>query len=77
MNIVRGFYGLLLAAALLAGIAAPHPTGAARMMRDIRVPPRPMPEFPDSGQEAWINSAPLRRSDLKGQVLLLDVWTTA
>jgi hypothetical protein len=77
MRIVHSSHRLLLAAALLAGIAAPHPGGAARMMRDIRVPPRPMPEFPVSGQEAWINSAPLRRSDLKGQVLLLDVWTTA
>ncbi|MBI3450664.1 MAG: hypothetical protein HY049_17340 [Acidobacteria bacterium] len=36
---------------------------------------RPAPEFPTSSPEAWINASPLRMSDLRGKVVLLDVWT--
>jgi len=36
-----------------------------------------MPEFPEAAPEAWINTAPLRRADLKGQVVLIEIWTTA
>ena len=35
----------------------------------------PLPEFPRLGQDAWINSAPLTLQDLRGEVVLLDVWT--
>ena len=37
---------------------------------------KPAPEFTQSAQSAWINSPPLKMSDLKGKVVLLDVWTT-
>jgi glutathione peroxidase-family protein len=33
------------------------------------------PEFTHTRPEEWINSAPLRLSDLRGTVVLLDVWT--
>ena len=33
------------------------------------------PEFPTRDPQLWINSAPLSISDLKGQVVLIDVWT--
>jgi hypothetical protein len=36
---------------------------------------RPAPEFPRAEADAWINSAPLRMSALRGRVVVLDVWT--
>jgi len=33
------------------------------------------PEFPTPGPEGWINASPLRMSDLRGKVVLLDIWT--
>lgn len=33
------------------------------------------PEFTHTDAAAWINSAPLSIADLRGQVVLLDVWT--
>jgi hypothetical protein len=36
-----------------------------------------LPEFGDASPGAWINSPPLRRADLKGQVVLIEVWTSA
>lgn len=35
-----------------------------------------MPEFTRKGPEAWFNSAPLSRADLKGKVVLLEIWTS-
>ena len=37
--------------------------------------PRPLPEFTSSASENWFNSEPLRVEKLRGQVLLVDVWT--
>ncbi len=36
---------------------------------------RAMPEFNNTNPEQWFNSTPLKRADLKGKVVLLDVWT--
>jgi len=33
------------------------------------------PEFTQSGADAWLNSPPLRMQDLRGKVVLLDIWT--
>ena len=38
-------------------------------------PPAQMPEFTQMDQSAWINSKPLAVSDLRGKVVLIDVWT--
>jgi len=38
---------------------------------------RPLPEFTQASADAWLNSAPLKKSDLKGKVVLIDVWTLA
>lgn len=35
----------------------------------------PAPPFTHQSAEAWINSAPLTLAELRGRVLLLDVWT--
>lgn len=36
---------------------------------------RPLPAFTQSSNDAWINAAPLRVEDLRGSVVLVDVWT--
>ena len=36
---------------------------------------RPLPEFTATKPDHWINSPPLQTADLRGQVLLIDVWT--
>ena len=35
-----------------------------------------MPEFTTSSPEFWINSAPLKKADLRGKVVLLEIWTS-
>lgn len=37
---------------------------------------RPMPEFTNQSKAAWINSKPLTRADLRGKVVLIEVWTS-
>ena len=34
-----------------------------------------MPEFTNVDSNEWFNSKPLKRDDLKGKVVLLDIWT--
>ena len=36
----------------------------------------PMPEFTTTSQSLWVNSKPLKKAQLKGKVLLLEVWTS-
>jgi len=38
-------------------------------------PPAQMPEFTQTDPAAWINSEPLSVEDLRGKVVLIDVWT--
>ena len=33
------------------------------------------PDFPTRDPQMWINSSPLSISELRGQVVLIDVWT--
>lgn len=33
------------------------------------------PDFPTRDPQLWINSSPLAISGLRGQVVLIDVWT--
>jgi hypothetical protein len=35
-----------------------------------------MPEFPEAPAERWLNSQPLTLKDLRGQVVLIEVWTS-
>ena len=36
---------------------------------------RPMPEFTSTDASGWFNSPPLKTADLRGRVVLIDVWT--
>jgi len=42
---------------------------------DAAVEPSPAPEFTQTQASGWINSPPLQMDELRGKVLLLDVWT--
>ena len=38
-------------------------------------PPATMPEFTQTDEIAWLNPKPLMSSDLRGKVVLIDIWT--
>ncbi len=66
-KIVKHFnYVLLLSLVLLASTLA----YAAKVN-----PPAKMPEFTQTDELAWINSKPLSIDELRGKVVLIDVWT--
>ena len=35
-----------------------------------------MPEFTSTSPQLWVNSKPLKRADLRGKVVLLEIWTS-
>ena len=35
-----------------------------------------MPEFTTADPGRWLNSKPLKKADLKGKVVLIEVWTS-
>ncbi len=55
--------------AACAAILALHPACAVAAQGE------PAPEFTHQGEQDWINSPPLQLSELRGKVVLLDVWT--
>jgi hypothetical protein len=57
----------VLAAAVLFSLAGCGALGAT----DVR----PAPDFPHQQAADWLNSAPLTMQELRGKVLVLDVWT--
>lgn len=66
-----GLVGLLaLCLALAMPLWQPDPAQGAAPQ-----PVAPAPEFTATGAADWINSPPLKLTDLKGEVVLLDVWT--
>lgn len=58
---------IILAALLISGNAFPGKNG----------PPSHIPEFTQKDPNAWINSAPLAVKELRGKVVLVDIWTFA
>jgi thiol-disulfide isomerase/thioredoxin len=56
---------ILLLTLFLAPLAGAAPVGGAPQM----------PQFTGTQAQDWLNSPPLRRADLRGKVVLLDVWT--
>lgn len=63
-------FAAALAAALALALAPLSPAAGAA------APAQAAPEFTHSAPAAWLNSAPLTLQSLRGQVVLLDVWTT-
>ncbi len=50
----------------------PHPTAAQQTLADLL--PN-LGQAPELTNEEWINSEPLRMSDLRGKVVLVEFWT--
>ena len=61
---------LYLIILLILGLAASAVVFAAKLN-----PPATMPEFTQVDEIAWFNSKPLKLEDLRGKVVLIDVWT--
>lgn len=55
------------AAAVLAALLAVPASGAERG--------RAAPELPEKDPSAWINSRPITLESLRGQVVLIEIWT--
>ncbi len=70
---------LALAAVALVGLTmfGVRTGEAVRLSAKYEITPRPMPEFPYDSAEVWINSDPIKAADLLGQVVMLEIWTTA
>ena len=49
---------------------------AARQGQDLSDTGAMMPEFTSASPGLWLNSKPLTRAELKGNVLLLEIWTS-
>ena len=60
-------------------LALGRPVRENRAERRTGDPPPPSarqaPEFPRADAAGWINSPPLAMKDLRGKVVVLDVWT--
>ena len=54
-------------------MAAPEPTPSPTPALITQPGSQPAPEF--RGITAWLNSEPLAMADLRGQVVLVDIWT--
>ena len=37
---------------------------------------RALPEFPEAAPQRWVNSKPLKKADVKGKVVLIEIWTS-
>ncbi len=66
ITVLTGLLALTIGAALVI---------EARRGADAAVDARPAPEFTQTRASAWINGPPLRLRELRGRVVLLDVWT--
>ncbi|MGB0845550.1 MAG: redoxin family protein [Thiolinea sp.] len=73
MKTVRQYLAsaLLAILVLIMLILASAPENATANQPKVRI----APEFTHTTPDAWINSQPLQMSELKGKVILLDVWT--
>ena len=60
----------LLALVLLLAFGASTPSANLAALN------KPMPEFRNQSPSRWINSPPLKRADLKGKVVLIEIWTS-
>jgi hypothetical protein len=66
---------LLLPALALALLAATLWLGTGSE-GSLRAAERTMPDFTNQSPQAWVNTMPLRRADLAGKVVLIEIWTS-
>lgn len=50
--------------------------GVSLPARPATAQPDLMPELPKLSAERWLNSPPLQLADFKGQVVLIEIWTS-
>ena len=68
----RSLLGSLLLASLLLSLPAiPVRAGTVQSVTG-----QTLPEFMDKSPQAWINSPPMTAEQMKGQVWLVEVWTS-
>jgi len=58
---------------LLASLCEGRPAQAAEQTFAFA----PMPEFPVAGADSWLNSPPLTLKDLRGRVVVIELWAAA
>jgi thiol-disulfide isomerase/thioredoxin len=67
---------LIVAAVLVTVVRMPPPPATASTTGGEVLPANQRSEAPEfMGIDAWLNSPPLTRADLKGKVVLIDFWT--
>lgn len=69
-RLLCGFFLLVLAACAASVEDAPQPAvGSTQLLPDLGL-------APELANDTWLNvEAPLRLADLRGQVVLIDMWT--
>lgn len=68
-------FPVLAVTALLALAAALILLGPSSLAQ-MKAMSRAMPEFTSQSKDYWINSAPLKKADLNGKVVLIEIWTS-
>lgn len=56
-------------------VGAPSPEITAQSSPSVAAPERYLPDFAEDRPEYWLNSGPLQVAELRGSVLLVEVWT--
>jgi hypothetical protein len=73
IGIAVGGLGLLAAVAIGVVIVRRGPTGATTGYGGT-LAAQDVPDFPSQEPARWVNGAPVRLADARGQVLLIEVW---
>ena len=76
---IRTAFAVTLAAARIVWLPAMLGfalTGTCTLPRPAVAQPATMPEFPEAPADKWLNSKPLTLKDLRGQVVLIEIWTS-
>jgi thiol-disulfide isomerase/thioredoxin len=71
VNIPRAVGSVGVGALLVLVLMSAPPDGADAAPPTVR----PLPEFTESTPSHWVNSGPLSIKELRGKVVLVDVWT--
>ena len=66
----------LSAALIAAGFAAMLLLPQSGAIAGFWFSEKPLPEFQNQSPALWINSKPLKKADLAGSVVLIEVWTS-